>query len=196
MCSSDLPDERAFTTDGKPLAGVDLKVVDIDGKPSPPGESGKLYVRACSNFGGYLKRPHWNNTDDEGWFDTGDLARMDEQGYIRITGRSKDVIIRGGENIPVVEIESLLYRHPSIAMVAVVAYPDERLGERACAMVVPKPDQAFDLQAMVAYLKAQKVAQQYIPERVEVLPSMPTTPSGKIQKFKLREQLLLLLQKS
>ena len=81
-------------------------------------------------------------------------------------------------------------------MVAVVAYPDERLGERACAMVVPKPDQAFDLQAMVAYLKAQKVAQQYIPERVEVLPSMPTTPSGKIQKFKLREQLLLLLQKS
>ena len=189
-------DERAFTTDGKPLAGVDLKVVDIDGKPLPPGESGKLYVRACSNFGGYLKRPHWNNTDDEGWFDTGDLARMDEQGYIRITGRSKDVIIRGGENIPVVEIESLLYRHPSIAMVAVVAYPDERLGERACAMVVPKPDQAFDLQAMVAYLKAQKVAQQYIPERVEVLPSMPTTPSGKIQKFKLREQLLLLLQKS
>jgi len=190
------PDERAFTTDGKPLAGVELKVVDPDGKTLPAGEAGKLYVRACSNFGGYLKRPQWNNTDADGWFDTGDLARMDAQGYIRITGRSKDVIIRGGENIPVVEIESLLYRHPAVALAAVVAYPDERLGERACAMVVPKPDQNFDMATMVAYLKEQKVAQQYIPERVEVLAAMPTTPSGKIQKFKLREQLMALIQKS
>ena len=192
----DDPDERAFTTDGLPLPGVDLKVVDVDGSTLPAGEAGKLYVRSCSNFGGYLKRPQWNNTDAQGWFDTGDLARMDAQGYIRITGRSKDVIIRGGENIPVVEIESLLYRHPAIAMVAVVAYPDERLGERACAMVVPKPDQTFDLSTLIAYLKEQKVAQQYIPERLEVLPAMPTTPSGKIQKFKLREQLLALIQKS
>ncbi len=183
------PDERAFTTDGKPLAGVELKVVDTDGKALPAGEAGKLYVRACSNFGGYLKRPQWNNTDAEGWFDTGDLARMDAQGYIRITGRSKDVIIRGGENIPVVEIESLLYRHPAVAMAAIVAYPDERLGERACAVVVTKPDQSFDMPTMVAYLKAQKVALQYIPERLEVRDAMPSTPSGKIQKFKLRDEL-------
>lgn len=182
-------DERAFTTDGLPLPGVDLKVVDIDGKVALPGESGKLYVRSCSNFGGYLQRPNWNNTDPEGWFDTGDLAKMDSQGYIRITGRSKDVIIRGGENIPVVEIESLLYRHPSIAMVAIVAYPDERLGERACAVVVPKPGHSIDLETISNYLKAQKIAIQYIPERLEVLSAMPTTPSGKIQKFKLREEL-------
>lgn len=182
-------DERAFTTDGLPLPGVDLKVVDIDDKVALPGESGKLYVRSCSNFGGYLQRPNWNNTDSEGWFDTGDLAKMDSQGYIRITGRSKDVIIRGGENIPVVEIESLLYRHPSIAMVAIVAYPDERLGERACAVVVPKPEHSIDLETISNYLKAQKIAIQYIPERLEVLPAMPTTPSGKIQKFKLREEL-------
>jgi cyclohexanecarboxylate-CoA ligase len=192
----DDPDERAFKTDGKPLAGVDLKVVDIDGKTLPAGEAGKLYVRACSNFGGYLKRPQWNNTDAEGWFDTGDLARMDAQGYIRITGRSKDVIIRGGENIPVVEIESLLYKHPAVALAAVVAYPDERLGERACAVVVPKPGQHLDLPMLVTYFKEQKVALQYIPERLEVLDAMPTTPSGKIQKFKLREQLLAQIQKS
>jgi cyclohexanecarboxylate-CoA ligase len=148
-----------------------------------------LYVRACSNFGGYLKRAHLNSTDAEGWFDTGDLASMDAQGYIRITGRSKDVIIRGGENIPVVEIESLLYRHPAVALAAIVAYPDERLGERACAVVVPKAGQSFDMPTMVAYLKEQKVAIQYIPERLEVREAMPSTPSGKIQKFKLREDL-------
>jgi cyclohexanecarboxylate-CoA ligase len=183
------PDERAFSTDGLPLPGVQLKVVDVDGKTLPPGEPGKLLVRACSNFGGYLKRPQWNGTDAEGWFDTGDLARMDSEGYIRITGRSKDVIIRGGENIPVVEIESLLYRHPSVALAAIVAYPDERLGERACAVVVTKPGQSLNMADMVAYLKDHKVAIQYIPERLEVRDSMPSTPSGKIQKFKLREDL-------
>lgn len=181
------PDERAFTTDGLPLPGVELKVVDVDGASLPAGQAGKLYVRSCSNFGGYLKRAHLNGTDAEGWFDTGDLARLDAQGYVRITGRSKDVIIRGGENIPVVEIESLLYRHPAIAMAAIVAYPDERLGERACAVVVLKPGQSLDLPSLVDYLKSQKVAVQYIPEKLEIRDAMPATPSGKIQKFKLRE---------
>jgi cyclohexanecarboxylate-CoA ligase len=185
----DDPDERAFTTDGGALPGVELKVVDVDGHTLPAGQPGKLLVRACSNFGGYLKRAHLNGTDAEGWFDTGDLARMDAQGYIRITGRSKDVIIRGGENIPVVEIESLLYRHPAVALAAIVAYPDDRLGERACAVVVTKPSQSLDMAAMVAYLKDKQVAIQYIPERLEVRQSMPSTPSGKIQKFKLREDL-------
>ncbi len=181
------PDERAFTTDGLPLPGVDLKVVDDAGVALPPGEAGKLFVRSCSNFGGYLKRAHLNGTDADGWFDTGDLARLDTQGYVRITGRSKDVIIRGGENIPVVEIESLLYRHPAVAMAAIVSYPDERLGERACAVVVLKPNQTLDLPGLVDYLKSQKVAVQYIPEKLEIRDAMPATPSGKIQKFKLRE---------
>jgi cyclohexanecarboxylate-CoA ligase len=182
-------DELAFTTDGCPLPGVEIKVVDVDGSPLPAGQPGKLLVRACSNFGGYLKRPQWNGTDAEGWFDTGDLARIDARGYVRITGRSKDVIIRGGENIPVVEIESLLYKHPAVAMVAIVAYPDERLGERACASVVLKPGQSLDFAGMVAYLEAQKVARNYMPERLEVMDALPSTPSGKIQKFKLREML-------
>jgi cyclohexanecarboxylate-CoA ligase len=181
-------DERAFTTDGLPLPGAEVKVVDDGGDLLPAGEPGRLLVRSSSNFGGYLKRPQWNATDAEGWFDTGDLARLDAQGYIRITGRSKDVIIRGGENIPVVEIESLLYRHPAVSMAAIVAYPDERLGERACAVVVPKPGQLVDMAQLVEFLKQQKVALQYIPEKLLVLDAMPTTPSGKIQKFRLREQ--------
>jgi cyclohexanecarboxylate-CoA ligase len=149
----------------------------------PTGTIGKLFLRACSNFGGYLKRPHLNGTDSEGWFDTGDLAKIDEQGYVRITGRSKDVIIRGGENIPVVEIESLLYKHPAVALAAIVAYPDERLGERACAVVVTKPDQTFDMETMISYLKEQKVAIQYIPERLDVRASMPSTPQEKFKNL-------------
>ena len=146
-------------------------------------------MRACSNFGGYLKRPQWNGTDAEGWFDTGDLAHMDTNGYIRISGRSKDVIIRGGENIPVVEIEALLYKHPAIAQVAIVAYPDQRLGERACAVVVPRAGQTIDFATMVDFLKSQKLAIQYIPEKLIICNAMPATPSGKIQKFRLREML-------
>jgi cyclohexanecarboxylate-CoA ligase len=182
-------DELAFTTDGRPLPGVEVKVIDPGGTSLPANHVGRLMVRSCSNFGGYLHRPQWNSTDAQGWFDTGDLARIDERGYIRITGRSKDVIIRGGENIPVVEIEALLYRHPAVAEAAIVAYPDERLGERACAVVVTKPGQTLDFAALVEFLKAQKVALQYIPERLTVLDAMPATASGKIQKFKLREMI-------
>ena len=182
-------DERAFNTDGCPLPGVEIKVVDVDGNALPPDQPGRLMLRACSNFGGYLQRAHLNGTDADDWFDTGDLARIDARGYLRITGRSKDVIIRGGENIPVVEIESLLYRHPAIALAAIVAYPDERLGERACAVVVPKPGQSIDLPGIVEFLKAQKVALQYIPERLVVREDLPSTPSGKIQKFRLREMM-------
>lgn len=182
-------DRRAATTDGCPLPGVQVKVVDHADRPLPTGEVGRLLVRACSNFGGYLNRPEWNSTDAEGWFDTGDLACLDAEGYIRISGRSKDVIIRGGENIPVVEIEALLYRHPDVAQAAIVAYADERLGERACAVVVPKAGRTLDLAGMVAFLKTQQVALQYIPERLIVREAMPATPTGKVQKFKLREML-------
>ena len=187
-----LPDddpERSVNTDGVPLPGVELRVVDDAGQDAPTGEAGRLLLRACSNFGGYLKRPQWNNTDADGWFDTGDLARLDARGYVRITGRSKDVIIRGGENIPVVEIESLLYKHPAVQQVAIVAYPDERLGERACAVIVPKPGQTVDLAGVVGFLEEHKVARNYMPEKVLLRDAMPATPSGKIQKFKLRESL-------
>ena len=183
-------DERSFESDGLPLTGVDIKILDEEGNEKSAGEEGRLIIRSCSNFGGYLKRPHLNDTDADDWFETGDLAYKDEQGYIRICGRNKDVIIRGGENIPVAEIESLLYQHPDIAVVALVAYPDERLGERACAIVKLKDEnQVLSLSDIVQFLKQHNLAVQYIPERLEIWSEIPMTPSGKIQKFKLRELL-------
>ena len=186
----DDPEEKATMTDGCVLDGMEVRVVDADGVPVPTGAEGSLQVRGCSNFVGYLKRPELDNTDGDGWFDTGDLARMDAEGYIRIAGRSKDIIIRGGENIPVVEVENLLFRHPAIAEVVVVGYPDQRLGERACAFVRTREGSAFSFADMTAYLTGQKMARQYIPERLEVVDELPRTPSGKVQKFRLRAILL------
>ncbi|HEX2940146.1 MAG TPA: AMP-binding protein, partial [Rhodopila sp.] len=183
----DDPPEKIFDTDGCPLPGIEIRVVDPNGNALPAGEEGRLQARGCSNFVGYLKRPELNGTDAQGWFDTGDLARIDAEGYVRITGRSKDIIIRGGENIPVVEIEQLLYRHPAVQELAIVAMPDPRLGERCCAFVVPKPGMSFDFAGMIDFLKEQRVARTYMPERLEVIEQMPKTPSGKIQKFRLRE---------
>lgn len=184
------PPETIAERDGFPWPGMQLRVVDLDGRPLPAGAAGRLQVRGPFLFVGYARRLEM--TRDlffDGFFDTGDLAYLDERGYLKLSGRTKDVIIRGGENIPVVEIESLLYKHPAIAMAAIVAYPDERLGERACAVVVPKPGQSIDLPAIVEFLKSQKVALQYIPEKLVVREAMPATPSGKIQKFRLREML-------
>lgn len=183
-------DERSFNTDGIALPGVDVKIVDKTGQTKPVNESGCLMIRACSGFGGYLKRAHLNDIDADGWFDTGDIAYQDEKGYIRICGRKKDVIIRGGENIPVAEIESLLYKHPNVAVVALVAYADERLGERACAIIKLKdPTQPLSFNELVDFLKTHNLAVQYIPESMEIWDEIPMTPSGKIQKFKLRELL-------
>jgi len=183
-------DERSFNTDGIALPGVEIKIVDKKGQTKALNESGRLMIRTCSNFGGYLKRPHLNDTDAEGWFDTGDIAYQDERGYIRICGRKKDVIIRGGENIPVAEIESLLYKHPNIATVALVAYADERMGERACAIIKLKDQtKPLSFNELVDFLKTHNLAMQYLPERLEIWDEIPMTPSRKIQKFKLRELL-------
>jgi cyclohexanecarboxylate-CoA ligase len=186
----DDPDERVFETDGSPLPGVELRILGLDGTVAGHDEEGRLQLRADSLFGGYLKRPDLRGLDAEGWFDTGDLARIDAQGYLRITGRSKDIIIRGGENIPVVEIENLIYGHPDVAEVALVAMPDPRLGERACAFVVPRSGaEPLTLDVITAYLLAQGTARQYLPERLETVDALPRTLTGKIQKFKLREYL-------
>lgn len=181
------PEDRVFGSDGAPIEGMEVRVVGDDGRPLPPDTEGRLQVRGMGNFVGYLKKPELFATDDDGWFETGDLARMRADGYIRISGRSKDVIIRGGENIPVVEVEELLYRHPAVEDAAIVAMPDERLGERGCAFVTLKAEQSMEFEEMVAYLTEQKTAKQYFPERLEVIDAMPRTPSGKIQKFRLRE---------
>jgi cyclohexanecarboxylate-CoA ligase len=180
-------EEKATTTDGCMLPGIELRIVDAEGARVQTGQDGQLQVRGCSNFIGYLKRPELNPNDLEGWFDTGDLARMDADGYIRIAGRSKDIIIRGGENIPVVEVEGLLFKHPAVAEVAIVGFPDARLGERSCAFVRLREGASLTLPEVTAYLEAQRMARQYTPERLEVVQELPRTPSGKIQKFKLRD---------
>ncbi|MCB1473465.1 MAG: AMP-binding protein [Rhodobiaceae bacterium] len=182
-------EDKITGTDGCPLPGMEVRVVGPDGRALPPGAEGELHVRGCSNFVGYLKRPGLAQVTDEGWFDTGDIARIDEDGYIRIAGRSKDIIIRGGENIPVVEIENMLFQHPAVSVVAIVGYPDERLGERACAYVVANEGASLTLEEANAFLLEKHTAKQYLPERLEVVADLPRTPSGKIQKFKLRDML-------
>lgn len=183
----DDPPEKIFGSDGAPWSGMEVRVVNEEGRPVPRGAEGTLEVRGAANFVGYLKRPEANGVDADGWFDTGDIATVDEDGYLRITSRAKDIIIRGGENVPVVEVEELLYRHNAVRDAAIVAMPDERLGERGCLFVTVEPEAKFDFRAMQRYLEEQELSRQYWPERLEILDEMPRTPSGKIQKFKLRE---------
>jgi cyclohexanecarboxylate-CoA ligase len=183
------PADKSAHSDGIALPGVELQLRDADGRVVPTGAEGEIHVRCCSNFGGYLKRPQWNNFDAEGWFATGDLGRLDADGYLRISGRSKDIIIRGAENIPVVEIEAILYKHPAVQRVAIVGYPDDRLGERACAFVVPRAGQTLTFEDMQTHLQAHHAAIQYWPERLELRAALPSTASGKIQKFALRKLL-------
>lgn len=181
--------DRAIHTDGVALPYMEVQVIDDHGQVVANGAEGNLMVRGASLFVGYLKRPELYGVDDHGWFATGDLARMDEQGYIRITGRTKDVVIRGGENVPVVEIENLLYKHPAISAVALVGCPDDRLGERVCAYVTLHDGySSLSLEDLVTFLLEQRLTKNYLPEYLEVLAALPRTPSGKIQKFKLREQ--------
>jgi cyclohexanecarboxylate-CoA ligase len=180
--------KKSPTTDGRPLDGVSVKVTRSDGTGAAVGEVGSLRVRGPMMCLGYYKRPDLELFDAGGWFDTGDLAYMDDEGYIRISGRTKDVIIRGGENVPVIEIENLLFKHPGILSVALVGYPDRRLGERACAFVVSRAGHALDLASIQSYLAEQKVAKQYWPERLEVVVDLPKTPAGKVQKYQLRER--------
>ena len=143
--------EKSATTDGRAQDGMEVRIVDLEGRPVPAGQSGRLLVRGAQMFKGYYKRPELQTFDSEGWFDSGDLAYMDEDGYIRISGRVKDILIRGGENVPVVEVENLLYKHPAVAAVALVGFPDARLGERGCAFIVPRPGSTIDLATVQAY---------------------------------------------
>jgi len=184
--------EKVWGTDGRALAGTRIRVVDDEGDELDPGEEGNFQVTSRCLFEEYLDRPDLTAAamTADGWYRTGDLATIDADGFLRLTGRVKDIINRGGEKVPVAEIEELLHEHPAVAEVAIVAMPDERLGERACAFVVlaPEADGGFDIAEVRAYLDSQAVAKHYWPERVETIAEMPRTPSGKIQKFVLRER--------
>jgi cyclohexanecarboxylate-CoA ligase len=183
------PDEKLIDTDGYPFPGMRIRVVDDLGEPLPAGREGRVQVTGPSVFVGYAERLDMTRALFEGeWFDTGDLATIDAEGYLTISGRTKDVIIRGGENIPVAYVENVLYEHPQIAAVAVIGVPDPRLQERACACVVLHEGAELTFDGMKRFLGEKGVAKQYWPERLEVLPELPRTASGKIQKFRLRDQ--------
>ena len=192
ICTIHLPGasvETLAASDGMPVRLMELRIVDDEQQPVADGEEGRLQVRGPGIFAGYLQQPELTadlRTDD-GWYDTGDRGRRVADGGIRISGRSKDIIIRGGQNVPVVEIENELVLMPSVREIAVIGVPDDRLGERGCAVIVPEgaPPTLADLQRR---LETTGMAKQFWPERIEIVDALPRTPAGKIQKFVLRER--------
>lgn len=184
--------ERALTSDGAALPFSEVQVVDELGAPVPAGEEGDIAYRGPSHMLGYLNRPEETAElfTPAGFSRSGDLGRMDADGYVRVTGRTKDIIIRGGMNISVREIEDLLADHPAIARAAAVGMPDRRLGERVCVYLVPADAKAPpSLHTIKDYLLERGVALQKVPERVEVVDALPMTATGKIQKHVLRQDI-------
>lgn len=189
----DDPLSRFIHTDGYAAAGVEIKVVDDARKTLPPGCEGEEASRGPNVFMGYFDEPELTARalDEEGWYYSGDFCRMDEAGYIKITGRKKDIIVRGGENISNREVEDILLQHPKIHDACVVAMPDERLGERSCAYVVLKaPHHSLSLEDVVAFFSRKRVAKYKYPEHIVVIEKLPRTASGKIQKFLLRKDIM------
>ncbi|EMV7013254.1 medium-chain fatty-acid--CoA ligase [Escherichia coli] len=189
----DDPLSRFMHTEGYAAAGGEIKVVDDARKTLPPGCEGEEASRGPNVFMGYFDEPELTARalDEEGWYYSGDLCRMDEAGYIKITGRKKDIIVRGGENISSREVEDILLQHPKIHDACVVAMPDERLGERSCAYVVLKaPHHSLSLEEVVAFFSRKRVAKYKYPEHIVVIEKLPRTASGKIQKFLLRKDIM------
>ena len=190
MATTHDPDEKLADTEGRPTPGVELIVVGLDGRRAGPGQEGEIRLKGPQVIRGYLdpvprrrglRRP-------TGYFRSGDLGIVDDDGYVTITGRLKDVIIRHGENISAKEVEDLLYSHPAVADVAVIGLPDPKTGERACAVVAVREGQSLPFADMVAYLKDQGLRVQAIPEQLEVVDVVPRNPAGKILKHTLRER--------
>jgi acyl-CoA synthetase len=187
------PEERVVATDGRPVTGTQVKVVDPKTRrPVPQGVEGEEASRGPAVFLGYLGEPGLTDKalDADGWYYSGDLAVLDEAGYLRITGRIKDVIVRGGENISASEVEEIMRDHPDVKDVAVVAMPNPRLGECACAFVVQPPGAArLDLMGLREFFVGRGVAKYKIPERIELVDRLPMTPTGKVRKVELRNRI-------
>jgi acyl-CoA synthetase (AMP-forming)/AMP-acid ligase II len=187
----DDPPDRRHGTDGRALAGVELRLVDEEGAEVPTGTPGEILSRGPDLCLGYTD-PALNAGafDDDGWYHSGDVGVLDEDGYLTITDRLKDVIIRGGENISAAEVEEALQTLPGLAEIAVVAAPDERLGEHACAVVRMLPGAApVTLDDLTAHLSGVGLARQKWPEEVRVVDDFPRTASGKIRKVDLRARI-------
>ena len=189
-CHAGDPLERRAGSDGSPaLDGVRIKLVGPDGESVATGEEGEICYWGPGAVLGYWRDPERTAAaiDGEGWHHTGDLGRLDDQGYLRVSGRLKDIIIRGGTNLSAAEIEGYVAAHPAVAQVAVVAYPDERLGEKACAVVVPRPGEQPTLTDITDFLRGREISLQKLPEKLVLVDELPMTATGKVQKFVLRD---------
>jgi acyl-CoA synthetase (AMP-forming)/AMP-acid ligase II len=184
------PDEKLAETEGRPCEGVRVRIVRMDGRPATPGQEGEIRVTGPQVCRGYLDAAlDAEAFDADGFFRTGDLGRLDADGYLTITGRLKDVIIRKGENISAKEVEDLLYTHPKVNDVAVIGLPDPTRGERACAVVCCEASGeplAFD--EMVAFCKDAGLMVQKIPEQLELVEALPRNATGKVLKHELRQR--------
>jgi cyclohexanecarboxylate-CoA ligase len=181
-----------WKADGRAIEGMAIKVTDRSGRELPLGSEGFFRVKTPAMFVGYLDHPDWyeEGFDDDGFFSTGDLAVIDDEGFLYITGREKDVINRGGQKIPSAELEDLLYQFAAVRDVAIVAMPDPRLGERICAYIVPHDPQDPPTKEVVTnFLREKGVTKLYWPEHVEWIDKLPITPSGKVQKYVLRRMI-------
>ncbi len=184
--------ETVCSTVGRPTCpGDTYKVVDQDGNTLPPNTPGELLVKGPSMFTGYYRNPGENakTFDEDGFFKTGDLARIDENGYITLTGRLKEMINRGGESISATVIEQLINRHPEVAAVGVVAMPDPLMGERVCAYIQCTPGAQLDFDGVITFLREQKAAVLELPERIEFVVAMPYSGVQKIDKQALLEDI-------
>jgi 2,3-dihydroxybenzoate-AMP ligase len=191
------PPEVVSTSVGTPhCEGAEFKIVDEQRREVAPGQAGELAFRGPTLFAGYFEQPQETAEafDQEGWFYTGDLCFQDQHGNLHIVGRKKDTIKRGGETIIPREIEELLYTHPKVLHAAVIGMPDQRLGERVCAYVVPRGGEVLTLHEIVSFLRAKGIATFKLPERLELVQELPITPPSKIQKNVLREDILRKLQ--
>jgi len=190
-CTIDDPGEIRRRTVGRMLPGNKVRLLDDDGKEVPDGEPGQLWFRGPHAPAGYYRDPESTAPvfDANGWTTTGDIVKS-EDGCLWIMGRSKDMIIRGGQNIYPAEIEGILNEHPAVANVAIVGYPDREMGERACACVVLKAGATFSKEEMVGFLKEKKLAAFKLPERLEIVDALPTVgDSGKVDKKVLKAEI-------
>jgi cyclohexanecarboxylate-CoA ligase/acyl-CoA synthetase len=191
VCRPEDPVERVASSDGAPVPGVEIRIVDLEEHAVPAGTDGEIRYRGPGRLLQYWKRHDLTAaaTDADGWWRTGDLGRLDEHGYLRVTGRLKDVIIRGGFNISAREVEEALLQHPAIANVAFIGLPDPVVGERACAVIVPRGGATVTLDDLYRFLTGErKIAVWKVPERIELVDELPVTATGKIQKFALRDR--------